>query len=88
LKQYKFNLETAPDKTILMTMKKENQESVRAYAQRWRDKTTHVQLPLMDTEMVMLFANTFQSSYYEHLMGSSAQHFHEVVRIAKRIQQR
>jgi len=88
LKQYKFNLETAPDKTILMAIKKENQESVRAYAQRWRDKATHVQLPLMDTEMVMLFANTFQSSYYEHLMGSSAQHFHEVVRIAERIQQR
>jgi len=42
----------------------------------------------MDTEMVILFANTFQSSYYEHLMGSSAQHFHEVVRIAERIQQR
>jgi len=88
LKQYKFNLETAPDKTILMAIKKENQESVRAYAQRWRDKATHVQLPLMDTEMVMLFTNTFQSSYYEHLMGSSAQHFHEVVRIAERIQQR
>jgi hypothetical protein len=40
----------------------------------------------MDTEMVMLFANTFQSPYYEHLIGSSAQHFHEVVRIAERIE--
>jgi hypothetical protein len=35
----------------------------------------------------MLFANTFQSPYYEHLIGSSAQHFHKVVRIAKRIEQ-
>jgi hypothetical protein len=40
----------------------------------------------MDTEMVMLFANTFHSSYYEHLIESSAQHFHEVVRIAERIE--
>jgi hypothetical protein len=32
LKQYKFNLETAPDITILMAMEKENQEFVRAYA--------------------------------------------------------
>jgi hypothetical protein len=55
---------------------------------RWRDKAIHVQPPLIDTKMLMLFANTFQSSYYEHLMGSSAQHFHEVVRIAERIQQR
>ena len=32
LKQYKFNLEIAPNRTILTGMEKENQESVRAYA--------------------------------------------------------
>jgi len=37
--------------------------------------------------MVILFANTFQSLYYEHLMGSSAQYFYKVIRIAKRIAQ-
>jgi hypothetical protein len=42
LKQYKFNLEIAPDRTILMSIEKENQESVRAYVQRWRDKATYV----------------------------------------------
>ena len=31
LKQYKFNLETAPDRTSLMVIDKENRESVRAY---------------------------------------------------------
>jgi hypothetical protein len=87
LKQYKVNLEIAPDRTILISMEKKNQECVRAYAQRWRDRATYVQPPLIDTEMVMLFANTFQSSYYAHLIGSSAQHFHEVVRIVERIEQ-
>jgi len=86
LKQCKFNLEIAPNRTILMSMEKENQESVSLYAQRWRDKATYVQAPLIDTEMVMLFANTFQSPYYAHLIGSSAQHFHEVVRIAEKIE--
>jgi hypothetical protein len=70
-----------------MDMEKENQESMRAYAQRWRDKATHVQPPLMDEKMMMLFANTFQSPYCEHLMGSSAQHFNKIMRIAKRIEQ-
>ncbi|XP_034899372.1 uncharacterized protein [Populus alba] len=37
--------------------------------------------------MVTLFANTFKAPYYEHLMGSSAQHFYDVVRIAERIEQ-
>ncbi|XP_073267151.1 uncharacterized protein [Populus alba] len=61
LKQYKFNLEIAPDRTSLITMEKGTQESVRAYAQR--------------------------APYYKHLMGSSAQHFYDVVRIAERIEQ-
>ena len=37
--------------------------------------------------MVNLFANTFRAPYYEHLMGSSAQHFFDAVRIAERIEQ-
>jgi hypothetical protein len=53
-----------------MVMEKRNQESVEAYAQRWRDKATHIQPPLIEIEMVMLFVNTFKSSYYEHLIGS------------------
>jgi hypothetical protein len=87
LKQYKFNLEIAPDRTSLMSMEKRTQESVRAYAQRWRDEAMHVQPPLVETEMVTLFANTFKAPYYEHLMGSSSQHFYDAVRIAERIEQ-
>jgi hypothetical protein len=53
-----------------MVMEKRNQESVEAYGQRWRDKVTHIQPPLIEIEMVMLFVNTFKSFYYEHLIGS------------------
>ena len=87
LKQYKFNVEIAPDRTSLTTMEKGVQESVRAYAQRWRDQAVNVQPPLIESEMVNLFANTFRAPYYEHLMGSSAQHFFDAVRIAERIEQ-
>jgi len=87
LKQYKFNLEIAPDRTSLITMEKGTQESVRAYAQRWRDQAINVQPPLIEMEMVTLFANTFRAPYYEHLMGSSAQHFYDAVQIAERIEQ-
>ena len=34
-----------------------------------------------------LFANTFRTPYYEHLMGNSSQHFYDVVRVAERIEQ-
>ncbi|XP_073259781.1 uncharacterized protein [Populus alba] len=85
--EYKFNLKIAPDRTSLMSMEKRSQESVRVYAQRWRDEATHVQPPLIETEMVTLFANTFKAPYYEHLMGSSSQHFYDDVRVAERIEQ-
>ena len=68
-------------------MEKGTQESVKAYAQRWRDQAINVQPPLIETEMVTLFSNTFRAPYYEHLMGSSAQHFYDAVRIAERIEQ-
>jgi hypothetical protein len=38
--------------------------------------------------MMMLFANTFKSSYYKHLIGSSAQHFYDVMRIVERRKQK
>ena len=34
LKKYKFNMESAPNRTSLMAIKKGNQESVKAYTQR------------------------------------------------------
>ena len=46
-----------------------------------------MQPPLIETEMVTLFANIFKAPYYEHLMGSSAQHFYDAVLIAERIEQ-
>jgi hypothetical protein len=37
--------------------------------------------------MVALFANTLKALYYEHVMGSSAQQFTDVVAVAERIEQ-
>ena len=36
--------------------------------------------------MVTLFANTLRAPYYEHVMGSSAQQFTDVVAVAERIE--
>jgi hypothetical protein len=40
-----------------------------------RDLPTQMHPPLLDIEMIILFANTLKASYYEHVMGSSAQRF-------------
>ena len=69
LRQYKFNVDIAPDRTSLMVMKKSNKKIVREYAHRWKDNAMHVQPPLLKKEMVTLFSNTFKSLYYEYLMA-------------------
>ena len=37
--------------------------------------------------MMMLFANTFKSVYYKHLIGNLAQQFFDTIRITERIEQ-
>ncbi|XP_073262693.1 uncharacterized protein [Populus alba] len=87
VKQYKYNMYISPDRTSLSNLQKRDNESIREYAQMWRDLTAQVYPPLLDKEMVTLFANTLKDPYYKHVMGSSAQQFTDVVAVAKRLEQ-
>ena len=69
IKQYKYNMDIAPDRTSLSNLEKMNKESIREYAQRWRDLAAQVHPPLRDKEMVTLFATTLRAPYYEHVMA-------------------
>jgi hypothetical protein len=87
VKQYKYNMDIAPDRTSLSNLGKKDKESIREYAQRWRESAAQVHPPLLDKEMVTLFADTLKAPYYEHVMGSSAQQFTNVVVVCERIEQ-
>jgi hypothetical protein len=86
IKQYKFNMDVAPDRSSLQAMEKGNKESVREYAQRWREVAAQVNPPLLEREMTGLFSNTFKAPYFEYLVGSAAQNFSDLVFIAERIE--
>jgi len=87
VKQYKYNMDITSDRTSLSNPEKRDKESIRKYAQRWRDLAAQVHPPLLDKEVVTLFANTLKDPYYEHVMGGSAQQFTDVVEVAERIEQ-
>ena len=86
-KQYNYNMDIAPDRTSLSNLEKKNKESIRKYTQRWRESAAQVYPPLLDKEMVSLLANTLKASYYEHVMGSSAQQFTDVMVVCECIEQ-
>jgi len=75
------------DRSSLQAMEKDNKESIREYAQRWHEKAAQVNPSLLEKEMINLFANTFKAPYFENLVGSSAQHFSDLVAIVEKIEQ-
>jgi hypothetical protein len=80
-------MDIAPDRTNLSNLEKRDKESIREYAQRWRESAAQVHPPLLEKEMVTLFANTLKAPYYKHVMGSSAQQFTDVVVVCECIEQ-
>ena len=87
IRQYKFNMDVGLDRSSLQAMEKDNKKSIREYTQRWHEAAAQVNPHLLEKEMINLFVNTFKAPYFEYLVGSSAQHFTNLVVIAERIEQ-
>ncbi|XP_050914983.1 uncharacterized protein LOC127129923 [Lathyrus oleraceus] len=86
LKQYKYNLDMAPDRMQLRALSQENNESFKGYAQRWRELAARVEPPLLDKEVMELFRDTLQSPYFERMISSAASDFAHLVSIGERIE--
>lgn len=63
-------MDTTPDRTNLSHLEKGNKECMREYAQRLKDLVVKVHPPLLDKEMITLFANTFKASYYKDVIDN------------------
>ena len=86
LKQYKYNLDMAPDRMQLRALSQESNESFRGYAQRWKEFAARVEPPLLDKEVMELFRDTLQSPYFERMISSAASDFAHLVSIGERIE--
>ncbi|CAL5196203.1 unnamed protein product [Lathyrus oleraceus] len=86
LKQYKYNLDMAPDRMQLRTLSQEDNESFRGYTQRWRELAACVEPPLLDKELMELFRDTLQSPYFERMISSAASDFAHLVTIGERVE--
>ena len=86
LKQYKYNIDTAPNRLQLQHMAKKNHENFKEYAQRWRELVTQVKPSLSEKEMVTVFINTLQSPFYDMMIGSISSNFSDLVIIGERVE--
>ena len=58
LKHYKYNLDIAPTRMQLQNLSQKKEESLKEYAQRWREMASRVQPPLLEKELVDMFMET------------------------------
>ncbi|XP_050914773.1 uncharacterized protein LOC127129670 [Lathyrus oleraceus] len=63
LRQYKYNLDMAPNRMQLQNLSQKGSESFKEYAQRWRELASRVQPPLLENELVDMFMGTLQGPY-------------------------
>jgi len=66
------NMDIVRDRSSMAILEKGDKKIIWEYTQWWRDLATQVHPPLLDKEIVILFANTLKASYYEYVIGSSA----------------
>jgi len=86
LKQYKYNMDMAPDRMQLQNMAKKSSETFKEYAQGWRELAAQVEPPLYEKEMITMFIETLQPPFYEHVLGSISSNFSDIVTIGERIE--
>jgi len=84
-KQYKYNIDMAPDRIQLQNMAKQSAETFKEYAHKWRELVTLVEPPLHEKKMVTMFIDTLQSPFYEHML-ESVFNFVDIVTIGERIE--
>ncbi|XP_045802534.1 uncharacterized protein LOC123896156 [Trifolium pratense] len=87
LKQYKYNLDMAPNRLQLQNLTQKRDESFKEYAQRWRELAARVQPPLLDKELVDTFMSTLRGPYYEKMIGCVTSGFADMVIIGERVEE-
>lgn len=86
LKQYKYNLDMAPNHMQLQNLSQKGNESFKEYAQRLRELSPRVQPPLLENELVDMFLGTLQGPYYKKIIGSVSTEFADLAIIGERIE--
>ncbi|KAK7361817.1 hypothetical protein VNO77_03901 [Canavalia gladiata] len=84
LRQYKYNIEMAPDRSQLQNMIKREDETFKEYAQRWRELAPQVQPPLFEREMIGMFMDTLPAPFYDKMVCSVSANFSDMVLIGER----
>lgn len=75
VRQYKYNVDMAPNRDKLFSMSWKDKETVREYAQRWRRLVAQVSPPLEENKMTKMLS----PFYYDRMVASAPSDFTKMV---------
>ncbi|KAI5425579.1 hypothetical protein KIW84_031404 [Lathyrus oleraceus] len=87
VKQYKYNVDMAPDRDQPRSMSQKDKETFKEYAQRLRELAAQITPPLEEKEMTKIFLKTMSSFYYERMITSAPSDFIEMVNMGMRLEE-
>ncbi|XP_050913604.1 uncharacterized protein LOC127128392 [Lathyrus oleraceus] len=87
VKQYKYNVDMAPDRDQLRAMSQKDKETFKEHAQRWRELAAQIVPPLEEKEVTKIFLKTLSSFYYERMIASAPSDFTEIVNMGMRLEE-
>ena len=87
VRQYKYNVDMAPDIDQLSVMSRKDKETFKEYVQRWREIAAHVSHLLEEKEMKKILLKTLSLFYYDRMAASTPNDFTEMVNIGLRLEE-
>jgi hypothetical protein len=87
VQRYNYNLHLAPNRKELQAMTQNDNESFKAYAQRWRDFAEQVRPPLEEKELTEIFQEILDPFYFEHMLASASGNFAMMMTMGMRIEE-
>ncbi|KAL4319581.1 hypothetical protein GQ457_18G009400 [Hibiscus cannabinus] len=75
-----------PNRLMLQGLEQKPNESLRQYAQRWRDVAAQVQPPIQENEITLMFIDTLKGVLHDRLIGHPTVSFADIVLTGERIE--
>ncbi|XP_027095994.1 uncharacterized protein [Coffea arabica] len=79
VRQYEYNCELAPTRTILDGTKRKPSENHKTYAKRWRKLAAKMEPPMTENEIVRTFIKAHDPPYFEEIFRITGCSFAEIV---------
>nr|XP_018622848.1 uncharacterized protein LOC108943377 [Nicotiana tomentosiformis] len=86
VKQFQYNIDIAPDRNSLSTLKKKPTESFREYAIKWREQAARVKPPMDDHELITVFLQAQEPDYFQNMMSAVGKSFSEAIKIGEMVE--